>query len=158
MTRLPLISAAAFGFWLLPYPGDAQDISGEARVIDGMTLEVQGQRLRLFGIDAPDLKQTCRWPNKVIPCGQVSKTAMMDLVAQTRVVCAALNKKRTGVRLARCRAGGFDIGANMVHTGWALAFRPESIAYVETENKAKKARRGLWKGEFPVPWEWREKR
>jgi endonuclease YncB( thermonuclease family) len=34
-----------------------------------MTLEVQGQRLRLFGIDAPDLKQTCRWPNKVIPCG-----------------------------------------------------------------------------------------
>jgi endonuclease YncB( thermonuclease family) len=53
---------------------------------------------------------------------------MMNLVAQTRVVCAALDKKRTGVRLARCRAGGFDIGANMVHTGWVLAFRPESIA------------------------------
>jgi endonuclease YncB( thermonuclease family) len=42
---------------------------------------------------------------------------MMDLVAQTRVVCAALDKKRTGDRLARCHAGGFDIGANMVHTG-----------------------------------------
>ena len=69
MTRLLTISAVAFGLWLLPYSGDAQDISVEARVIDGMTLEVQGQRLRLFGIDAPDLKQTCRWPNKVIPCG-----------------------------------------------------------------------------------------
>ena len=82
-----------------------------------MTLEVQGQRLRLFGIDAPDLKQNRRWPNKVIPCSWVSKTAMINLVAQTRVVCGALDKKRTGVRLARCRAGGFDIGANMVHTG-----------------------------------------
>mgnify|MGYP003720961511 FL=1 len=81
---------------------------------------------------------------------------MMDLVAQTRVVCAALDKKRTGVRLARCRAGDFDIGANMVHTGWVLAFRPESVAYVETENKAKKAHRGLWKGDFTVPWEWRQ--
>ena len=61
---------------------------------------------------------------------------MMNLVAQTRVVYATLDKKRTGVRLARCRAGGFDIGANMVHMGWVLAFRPESIAYGETENKA----------------------
>ncbi len=156
MTRVGAISAVAFGLWLLHYPVEAQDISGEARVIDGMTLEVRGQRLRLFGIDAPDLKQTCRWPNKVIPCGQVSKTAMMDLVAQTRVVCATLDQKRTGVRLARCRAGGFDIGANMVHTGWALAFRPESVAYVETENQAKKAHRGLWKGDFTLPWEWRQ--
>ena len=156
MTRLVAIFAVAFGLWPLPFPVEAQDISGDARVIDGMTLEVQGQRLRLFGIDAPDLKQTCRWPNKVIPCGQVSKTAMMDLVAQTPVVCTALDQKRTGVRLARCRAGGFDIGANMVHTGWALAFRPESVAYVETENKAKKAHRGLWKGDFTLPWEWRQ--
>ena len=137
MTRLLAISAVAFGLWLLPYSGDAQDISVEARVIDGMTLEVQGQRLRLFGIDAPDLKQNCRWPNKVIPCSWVSKTAMINLVAQTLVVCAAPDKKRTGVRLARCRAGGFDIGANMVHTGWVLAFRPVSVANVETENKAK---------------------
>ena len=44
----------------------------------------------------------------------------------------------------------------MVHTGWVLAFRPESVAYVETENKAKKAHRGLWKGDFTVPWEWRQ--
>ena len=156
MTRLLAISAVAFGLWLLPFPVEAQDISGDARVIDGMTLEVQGQRLRLFAIVAPDLKQTCRWPNKVIPCGQVSRTAMMDLVAQARVVCTALNQKRMGVRLARCRAGGFDIGANMVHTGWALAYKPESTVYVETENKAKKARRGLWKGDFTLPWEWRQ--
>ena len=83
---------------------------------------------------------------------------MINLVAQTRVVCAALDKKRTGVRLARCRAGGFDIGANMVHTGWGwvLAFRPESVAYGETENKAKKSHRGLWKGDFTVRWEWRQ--
>ena len=62
MTRLLAIFAVAFGLWLLPYSGDAQDISIKTRVIDGMTLEVQGQRLCLFGIDAPDLKQSQKGP------------------------------------------------------------------------------------------------
>ena len=67
MTRLLAISVVAFGLWLLPYSGDAQDISVEARVIDGMTLEVQGQRLRLFGIDAPDLKKPAAGPTRSFP-------------------------------------------------------------------------------------------
>ncbi|MFQ5765658.1 MAG: thermonuclease family protein, partial [Rhodospirillales bacterium] len=101
------------------------------------------------------LDQTCRWPNKVIPCGQMSRTAMMDLVAQAQVVCTPLGPAGPGVRLARCRAGGFDIGNNMVHTGWALAYRPDTSPYVVTQDKARKARRGLWKGTFALPWVWR---
>lgn len=136
-------------------PAAAGDIGGAARVIDGKTLEVAGERFRLHGIDAPDLGQTCRWPNKEIPCGEMSRTALMDLVAQTQVVCQPLDATVAGVRLARCSAGGFDVAANMVHTGWALAWRPESTAYVATEEAARRARRGLWKGDFTAPWEWR---
>jgi hypothetical protein len=51
---------------------------------------------------------------------------------------------------------GFDIGRNMVHTGWALAYRQFSTDYVGTEDKAREAKRGLWKGEFVLPWEWRQ--
>ena len=50
---------------------------------------------------------------------------------------------------------GFDLGRNMVHTGWALAYRRYSTDYVGTEGKAKEANRGMWKGEFIAPWEWR---
>lgn len=158
MTRLLFLIALAFSLALMKAPLMAANVDGEALVIDGKTLEVGGKRFRLFGIDAPDLGQTCRWPNKGIPCGKISKTAMMDLVAQTRVTCAPMAGTRAGIRLARCSADGFDIARNMVHTGWALAFRPESTLYVVTENKAKAARRGLWKGEFTPPWVWRRGR
>ena len=158
MMRFGSIATVFAALSLIAVAAWAGDVGGEARVIDGKTLEVAGQRFRLFGVDAPDLDQTCRWPNKVIPCGKVSKTAMMDLVAHTRVVCTPQDGTRAGVRLARCRAGGFDLGGNMVHTGWALAYRPETDMYAATEAKAKQARRGLWKGRFTPPWEWRRDR
>ena len=158
MTRLLFLTALAFSLVLMKAPSIAANVDGEALVIDGKTLEVGGKRFRLFGIDAPDLGQTCRWPNKDIPCGKISKTALMDLVAQTRMACAPMAGPRDGIPLARCSADGFDIARNMVHTGWALAFRPQSTLYVDTENKAKAARRGLWKGEFTPPWVWRRGR
>jgi endonuclease YncB( thermonuclease family) len=43
----------------------------------------------------------------------------------------------------------------MVHTGWALAYRRYSKLYVAIEEKAKAAKRGMWRGEFVPPWEWR---
>ena len=158
MKRLGSIASMFAMLSLIAVQAWAGDVGGEARVIDGKTLEVAGQRFRLFGVDAPDLAQTCRWHNKVIPGGKISKTAMMDLVAQTRVVCTPQEGTRAGVGLARCRAGGFDLGGNMVHTGWALAYRPETDIYAATEAKAKKAHRGLWKGRFTPPWEWRRER
>ena len=35
------------------------DITGKPRVIDGDTIEIAGERIRLHGIDAPESKQTC---------------------------------------------------------------------------------------------------
>ena len=36
------------------------DVTGQARVIDGDTIEVAGERIRLHGIDAPESGQRCR--------------------------------------------------------------------------------------------------
>lgn len=129
MTRFGSIATMFAVLSLIAVAAGAEEVGGEARVIDGKTLEVAGQRFRLFGVDTPDLARTCRWPDKVIPCGKGAKTAMMDLVAQTRVVCTPQGGTRAGVRLARRRAGGFDLGGNMVHMGWALAYRPETDIY-----------------------------
>ncbi len=35
------------------------DITGKPRVIDGDTLEIAGERIRLHGVDAPESEQTC---------------------------------------------------------------------------------------------------
>ena len=132
------------------------DVSGPARVIDGDTIEVAGERIRLHGIDAPESKQTCEWPGKTIQCGRLATTALMDLTAGAEVTCKTREKDRYGRWVAVCYdPDGFDIGRNMVHTGWALAYRRYSTDYVETEDKAREAKRGMWKGEFVPPWEWR---
>lgn len=134
-----------------------QLISGPARIIDGDSLEVAGIRIRLFGIDAPEMKQTCEWPNKTIQCGNMAKLAMMDMLATGgNLTCEPIEKDRYGRTVATCIApNGYDIGQNMVYTGWALAYRRYSEKYVTVEDGAREARRGMWKGEFVPPWEWR---
>ena len=131
------------------------DITGPVRVVDGDSLQVGDQQIRLHGIDAPEMKQTCRWPNKVIRCGMIARDAMLDLIAGAQVRCEQKDIDRYGRDVATCSAGGFDIGANMVHTGWALAYRRYSKQYVAIEERAEAAKRGMWRGEFVPPWEWR---
>lgn len=135
----------------------AEDITGPARVIDGDTVEIGGRRIHLFGIDAPELGQTCEWPGKTIPCGEVARTGLMDLMAGAEVVCKTRDEVPEGGWTGTCRADGFDVGRNMVHTGWALAERRLGTGYEATEEKAKIAKRGLWRGTFVAPWDWRQR-
>lgn len=62
---------------------------------------------------------------------------------------------RDGRIVAVCLHHGQDVNAWLVREGWALAFRRYSKAYVREESEAKSARRGLWRGEFVQPWDWR---
>jgi endonuclease YncB( thermonuclease family) len=140
----------------IPQLAHAADITGKPRIIDGDTIEVAGERIRLHGIDAPESKQTCEWPGKTIPCGRLATLALMDLTAGSVVTCKTHEKDRYGRWVAICYdPDGFDLGRNMVHTGWALAYRRYSTDYVGTEDKARDAKRGMWKGEFVPPWDWR---
>ncbi len=133
----------------------AQEVSGPATVIDGDTLEVAGQRFRLFGIDAPDLGQSCPLDGRTIDCGHIASTALSDLTAGGIVSCDAVEKRGDGVVIAMCTSDGFDISENMVYTGWARADIRVSKRYADTEARSQGARRGLWAGEFLPPWDWR---
>ena len=161
------ITALLFAFVLAaPIQAIAAGSAGAASVIDGRTLIVGGARYRLFGIDVPDLGQTCERFGRAYPCGSVARTALMDLVAGARVSCRPVTGARAalsgptdaeGRTLAVCKATGVDLAWNMVHTGWALPQPPYGRRYYGRIRAAAKSRRsGLWKGAFVEPWRWRE--
>lgn len=130
-----------------------------SRVSDGDSLRSGKLKIRLFGIDAPEIKQQCsredgtRWP-----CGLAAKEALSALATSTpQLECRLHDVDRYGRVIMQCFAGDIDIGAALVEQGLALAYRDYSKAYIPHEQTAAKQKRGIWNGEFVKPWEWRRK-
>jgi len=101
----------------------AADLTGRASVIDGDTIEIHGQRIRLFGIDAPESRQSCEAGGQTYRCGQHAALALADHVGQRVVACEQRDVDRYGRVIAVCRAGGEDLNAWLVSQGWALAYQ-----------------------------------
>lgn len=151
-SRLVPILAALVAFALAPPAGLAAEVAGPARVIDGDTLEVAGTRVRLFGIDAPELAQRCtRDDGRRWACGAWAAETLAGLIGRAPVVCEGRDRDVYGRLVAVCRAGGRDLGAAMVEAGAALAYTAYSTDYVEAEKGAMFAARGLWTGPVVRP-------
>ena len=137
---------------------DGQEISGPVRVGDGDSLDIGGTRIRLHGIDAVELAQHCKdTAGSDYPCGEDAKRALEDLVRGKTVRC----DERHGVdqygRIAAvCTADGLNLNAAMVDSGFAVAYRQHSLAYVPNEERAKAAKKGLWAGSFESPADFRQ--
>lgn len=129
---------------------------GPASVVDGDTIIIAGHRVRLHGIDAPELDQTFRCRGQEFACGAMASAALEALTAGVKLRCAIIERDRHGRLVAKCFSpNGIDIGRRLVSAGWALAYRRYSMDYVKAEQEARKARRGMWKGSFVKPWTWR---
>ncbi len=133
------------------------DIAGPARVIDGDTLEIHGERIRLHGIGAPEMRQSCWRDGKVWRCGGAATNALAGKIASRVVACQELDRDRYGRIVAKCAVAGEDLGEWMVANGWAVAYVYFSYEYTRAEQRAKSARRGIWAGEFEMPWAWRKR-
>ena len=126
-------------------------VSGPMTVVDGDSLESDGERLRLRGIDAPELGQTCDRDGRSYPCGRASRDALAGLAKTDRLECRGWQRDRYGRLLATCTAGGGEINRRLVELGWAIA----NGDYEAEEARARQARRGLWAGSFERPQDWR---
>jgi endonuclease YncB( thermonuclease family) len=129
---------------------------GVASVVDGDTIEIHGQRIRLFGIDAPEGSQLCVRPNgERWRCGQQASFALADRIGRATVRCEHRDVDRYGRVVAVCFKGIEDLNGWMVANGWAVAFRRYSLDYVADEDAARGKRTNIWSGEFDMPWDWR---
>ncbi|MEW5312535.1 MAG: hypothetical protein WDW38_004164 [Sanguina aurantia] len=136
-------------------------IQGSARITDGDTLVIGDQRIRLFGVDAPESKQLCKdAKGSDYACGLTAKQALVDKVASQAVRCEVKNMDQYGRFVAACSVpgsgGSQDLGAHMASNGMAVAYRQYSNEYIPLEEAARAARKGIWQGSFQVPAEWRK--
>ncbi len=139
--------------------GAFAEIVGRASVIDGDTIEIHGQRIRLHGIDAPEKGQPCfDASGKAYRCGQIAAMALDEFIGASPVSCRERDTDRYGRTVATCAVRGVDIEAWLVQNGHAFAYRRYSSDYIGAEQEARNGKRGMWGGAAQPPWEWRKER
>lgn len=133
-----------------------QQFAGVASVIDGDTLEIHGERVRLFGVDAFESGQWCGEGEWHAPCGQRAAQALADFVGRKTVVCRPQGARSYDRIVARCYLDGrYDLAQHMVRNGHALAWTLYSMDYLGDMEQAKAERRGAWVSTFVEPWTYR---
>jgi endonuclease YncB( thermonuclease family) len=153
---LALIVAAALGTSKLP---QRELAPGVGKVKDGDSFVLRGKIIRLHGIDAPEYRQTCddaRGQN--YDCGKDAANALRQLISGRKITCVEVERDRYRRSVSVCRNGAVELNSEMVRLGWAVAYRRHSWNHVSAEREAKKARRGIWAGDFVLPEDYRNQR
>ena len=132
-------------------------IFGKAKVIDGDTIHIYKNKIRLHAIDAPETNQTCNKNNKVWNCGIESTKFLKKLIGKNKIECITTGKDQYNRFIGICYKNNLDLNSEMVLNGWAIAYRYYSMDYVEEEEVAKQQKIGIWSGEFEEPYLFRKK-
>jgi endonuclease YncB( thermonuclease family) len=129
------------------------------QVVDGDTLVVEGQPMRLFGVDAFELAQTCLdHTGEPWHCGVAAKAALAELVQDQAIASTVVDDSTDDAYIARCTVRDeVDLGGYLVRAGLALADRDVADDYVPLEQSARAAAAGAWGGTFVEPWVWRQR-
>lgn len=124
-------------------------------ITDGDTIVLGREKIRMYGIDAPEGRQLCYVGGREWRCGEDATQALVEKVGSGRITCEPKQQDRYGRSVSICYSGRIDLNRWMVEQGWAVAYRQFGLDYVDAEQQAFTARRGIWNSEFVCPWDWR---
>tara|TARA_B100001013_G_C24527158_1_gene409338 strand:- start:135 stop:626 length:492 start_codon:yes stop_codon:yes gene_type:complete len=131
-------------------------IKGKAKVIDGDTIHIGNNKIRLHGIDAPEQKQTCNFEGNKWNCGQDATFFLSNLINKKSVSCRVNDIDQYKRLVAVCFIDNININQTMVIFGWAIAYRYYSKDFIKEEQIAKKNKIGIWRGTFEEPYIYRK--
>ena len=137
-------------------------------VVDGDSIILhQGsarQTIRISGIDAPEYRQSCTDEKGAAwACGKEARTALEAIIANYALQCAVAARDAYQRAVASCSVEGVaDIGREMVRRGMAVSGAETTGSryndggpYLREEAEAARAKRGIWRGSFERPADWR---
>ena len=162
--NLNLFSLFFFLFTTIIF-ADEKIISGKAKITDGDTIVINKNKIRFFGIDAPEKKQICKKPyisisfliiNKNYHCGKISTIELKKYLKKSKIKCIFNSKDHYNRLIADCYKNKKNINSWLVRNGYAIAYKRYSKKYILDENYAKKNKLGIWQGSFENPEKWRK--
>jgi endonuclease YncB( thermonuclease family) len=160
-----LAGGLAMGLYAFATPGRTLERAafvqtGHAVVVDGDTIDLAGQRVRLEGIDAPEIGQTC--PGRFWlwgwNAGAHAKRELARMIGTQAVTCRSLGRDKYGRVLGVCSVGQLELNAEMVRRGMAWAFVKYSQSYVVPEQVARANKVGIWRKACTPAWDYRAAR
>ncbi len=156
-------------FFFLTYQdvksSEITSVTGYAEVTDGDTIKIDTFKIRLSGIDAPEKKQKCKRPYLTIfiftfhedySCGQKSTEALIKKINNQKITCQISDVDYFKRLIGECYIRKTNLNAWLVSNGHAVAFRKYSKKYISNEITAKQEKKGMWKGKFEMPWDYRK--
>lgn len=156
--KVRLLTLCLMGLLAVQATPSRAEMSGVVRPVDGDTFDLDAWRVRLYGIDAPETRQTCERDGETWKCGLEAAWALARKTEGQTVRCEEKGRDHMGIVIAVCHVGGLDLGAWMVERGWAVALRDPPNVYGEQEQRALADGLGIWAGRFVVPADWRQGR
>lgn len=133
-------------------------LADDIKVIDGDTINKNGEKIRFFGIDAPEIDQECKKNGKIIKCGLIAKEFLEKKISNNKIIC---NKKGQDIykrTIAECFVDKISLSKLLVLNGYAFAYKKYSKKHVYHEKRAKILKKGLWSMQFEYPWKYRKKK
>ena len=140
--------------WLWVSPAFADNLTGQASIIDGDTLEIHGTRIRLWGVDAPESNQLCRGDDSIqYRCGAKAANDLDSFLNKRPIDCAPVTLDQYRRTVAVCSVDGVDLADWLVRNGLALDWPQYSKGkYDKAQRDAEHAGRGIWEGSYVEPW------
>jgi endonuclease YncB( thermonuclease family) len=137
-------------------PAVASQVSGHGKAIDSTIIQVDEQRIMLFGVDSVMRKQTCRLDGKPWQCWTAAVNDLQKLLDQGPVTCTTIGAPDIyGRLLAKCDVNNQSVNEQLVRQGFAVARVNETNEYASAEASARAEKTGLWQGQFVRPSDFR---
>ncbi len=133
----------------------AAELRGRANVLDGDSLRIGEQEIRLHGIDAPEYRQICFQGDQPRRCGIEALRALEQMIGANPVHCTWEARDAYSRALATCYVNGENLNARLVAAGLAVAYTRYSDRYAGEQRHARDAALGVWATRFEMPWRWR---
>ena len=131
-------------------------LADNLKIVDGDTIVLNGEKVRFFGIDTTELKQTCLEGNEEVGCGRFAKMLLVKKIGNNTPKCIGEKKDFYKRTLAECFVNGESLSKFLVRSGYAFAYRKYSTKFIKDENFAKANKLGMWSMTFQYPWDFRK--